>query len=1073
MAMITSLIRKCTNVKHLLAKILIILMFLFMCSVNNGQLSYAQLSAEQTVEISDDQDSDNKADRGDRLRYNVEITNQGGSDALDVLFEELLDVNSTFVPGSVQISPLAYPDLYETIGNVDLTVDVLNGLLVNDRDVDDSGVNPPYNDNLTLVSVDTTTNLGGTVTINDVSGAFTYSPPVGVSNATDTFNYVIQDADGSKATGNVSIAIGDVVWFVNNTSGGGDGRMSNPFNTLAEAETASAAGDIIFIYYGDGTTTGMNAGITLKDNQKLIGHGVDLVVNGQVLVSANTNPQIGNTVGDVITLANNNTVQGITLLPTASVGIAASGVSDATFDNISINKSNGTSGGIALSNPDGLFVFTNSQITGNSTGSAFAVNGGNADISYTGTITNSAGRSIQIQNCTGGSITFDSGTISDTGSGILIENNAGSSQFTFNSSLTLNTNTNTALNLNSNNGATINFSGGLDIDTTSGGGLMAIGGGNLNITGLNNSINTTSGTAINFDTLTLNTAFSSVVSTSTAANNGISIANTSGTLTIASGSITRTQAGSRVVNFAGNNTGTYDLSAITLNGNGSDGILLASGQNGTFSFGDLDVNNPSGGTGVTVNNNSADITFKSIDQNGGLTGVSLSATTGSFTITGDGTSSQNASGGNFQSLSSDAISLSNVSDIELNQLSVSTIGGQGILGNQVNNLNINNSTFNTIGDANDEHCFNFLASNGSGEAGITGTLLLDNVDVTNFTEYGLGIYNESGTVTISVINGSDFDDNHDIHGIDAIFVQTGGTANAALTVDGSIFNNIEGDIVYFVAGSTGNNDVNILNSQSTNGGGPDNFPNGGGIALVATNKSTMTFDVQGNDIRDLPGDPLILSGAAGGGNMEGRVGGPNINDGNTFSGSALGDGVTISFDGFNLSDNFTWTILVENNFIGQDNINNSFNGLGDDGIQILHRDNGGTLNLTIENNTIANTGSEGIRFFSDEDLNIGANNPTSNVRIANNSFVNIAGGEQAIELRTSDTAQACFHVTGNNGGASNSPGIIHLNQAGTSVLNITQASLAELSTANNSADATSSGTITFNGACTNPSLPSN
>ena len=44
------------------------------------------------------------------------------------------------------------------------------------------------------------------------------------------------------------------------------------------AETASLAGDIIFVHEGDGTTNNQDAGITLKDDQNLIGEGVSLVV---------------------------------------------------------------------------------------------------------------------------------------------------------------------------------------------------------------------------------------------------------------------------------------------------------------------------------------------------------------------------------------------------------------------------------------------------------------------------------------------------------------------------------------------------------------------------------------------------------------------------------------------------------------------------------------------------------------------------------------------------------------------------------------------------------------------------
>ncbi len=48
------------------------------------------------------------------------------------------------------------------------------------------------------------------------------------------------------------------------------------------AQTAST-GDIIFVYNGDGTTTGQAVGIMLKANQQLIGEGVALVVDTVIL----------------------------------------------------------------------------------------------------------------------------------------------------------------------------------------------------------------------------------------------------------------------------------------------------------------------------------------------------------------------------------------------------------------------------------------------------------------------------------------------------------------------------------------------------------------------------------------------------------------------------------------------------------------------------------------------------------------------------------------------------------------------------------------------------------------------
>ncbi len=80
----------------------------------------------------------------------------------------------------------------------------------------------------------------------------------------------------------------------------------------------------------------------------------------------------------------------------------------------------------------------------------------------------------------------------------------------------------------------------------------------------------------------------------------------------------------------------------------------------------------------------------------------------------------------------------------------------------------------------------------------------------------------------------------------------------------------------------------------------------------------------------------------------------------------------------------------------------------------------------------------------------------------------------AIFLRLRDTAAGCFHVSGNSGNGLDGDFVdeIVLDNGG-SLFEITQASTAALSTANNSAGVTPVGTITFNGSCTNPPLPMN
>lgn len=107
------------------------------------------------------------------------------------------------------------------------------------------------------------------------------------------------------------------VVFVDNTSHSA-GTFESPYSTLAIAQNNSSVGDIIYLFPGDGTTRGMDSGITLKNNQKLLGSGANLVIQtaqGNVTIPAHsaTLPQITNTGAPGVTLAANNQLGGFAI----------------------------------------------------------------------------------------------------------------------------------------------------------------------------------------------------------------------------------------------------------------------------------------------------------------------------------------------------------------------------------------------------------------------------------------------------------------------------------------------------------------------------------------------------------------------------------------------------------------------------------------------------------------------------------------------------------------------------------------------------------------------------------------
>ncbi len=136
---------------------------------------------------------------------------------------------------------------------------------------------------------------GGSVSLLP-DGTFVYMPAVGFTGPTDTFPYTLTDGNGTTASAVVTVAVENLVWFVDNAYAGGngasDGRSHRPFTAMAAAELASAAGQTIFVHSGTGTTPG---GITLKTGQTLWGQGAPFTL-GALVISSGPSPRLGGTV---------------------------------------------------------------------------------------------------------------------------------------------------------------------------------------------------------------------------------------------------------------------------------------------------------------------------------------------------------------------------------------------------------------------------------------------------------------------------------------------------------------------------------------------------------------------------------------------------------------------------------------------------------------------------------------------------------------------------------------------------------------------------------------------------------
>ncbi|MEY2578086.1 MAG: hypothetical protein QOI49_910, partial [Verrucomicrobiota bacterium] len=448
--------------------------------------------------------NDNSARPGNTITYTIGVGNNGAAgttDAIGVQVADSIDSNSTFVNNSAKVSPNAIAHAYNAAGNTQLTVNAASGLKVGVVDID--GVTP--NASLVVTAGTFATSQGGSVTIA-ADGSFTYTPQTGDQNLTDTFSYTVTDGDGLPSTGMVGINLGARVWYVDSTASvaGKDGSSAHPFTALSDISGATgpdAAGDIIFIVERAGDYDG---NLTLLNNQLLYGSGAALTVN-TIVINAAGGPNTtmittaANTPSITLGGGTGNTVTGFTIGNTTGAKITGVSFGTLTISNVTMSGSgqalllntgtvNGTidsltstssTSAVSLTTIAGNLTITTGAISG-ATGDDFFVSAGTANISYGGTITNSAAHSVTVQNKTGGTVTF-SGAITDT---------AGS----------------TGINLSSNTGATITFRGGLSLTTTTNSAFTATGGGTVNVCATNdcaagsavtNAITTTTGAALN------------------------------------------------------------------------------------------------------------------------------------------------------------------------------------------------------------------------------------------------------------------------------------------------------------------------------------------------------------------------------------------------------------------------------------------------------------------------------------------------------------------------------------------------------------------------------------------------
>ncbi len=583
-----------------------------------------------TATLVDSQPTPPGAQPGDTIDYTAEIQATGmAATGVQADFSNAFDANVDLLPGTVLVTPVAADDGFDVIGNTPLAVSApANGVLANDFDPDNP--TPTLGTDL-FVAPGSVTKIGGTVagagslTIS-ADGAFTYTPPLG-ETGTEVFQYSARDGDAldSVDPGVVTFTIADMVWYIDNSvAASGAGRASDPFKTLADFMAVQgggagkpAVGD--FIRLRTGTSDYDSAGaasLSLLDDQKLVGQGVDLVVGTTTLETggAGQEPTLtntGGTPGDGIALASGNTIRGLDVGATPGAGITGTGIAGGTIDKVGITDS--SAGGISLNNATGTFTFSSLDIdsTAGTPGTAFEISGGSASVTVNGDITQGLNASaVAIDGGHSGTVDFQSGTISATnGDGLQFDNADGT--YSFSGTTTLNGG-DAGIDILGNSNGTFTFDSLTSITNPTGGAFKLVGDG-------------TSSPTVTYSGTIANNAGDAVSIQSTAAGN----------------TITFDGAAADAIADGGAGTGIF-LSSVGQDVNfttdvelgGAEGIDVDGGT-GIFTFADTDVSSPSSAAGIDVNGGSTSITFgadSSVAQGSAFPAVSISnGHSGAFT----------------------------------------------------------------------------------------------------------------------------------------------------------------------------------------------------------------------------------------------------------------------------------------------------------------------------------------------------------------------------------------------------------------------------------------------------------
>ena len=729
---------------------------------------------------------------GITLTNNQILVGQGASESISAIAGITLPPNSNPLPTTGGTNPVITNANFAGSGIALATGNIVRGVTVSNTL--GAGIWGPGANNTTISE---------TAVIN-AGGAAVY-----FQSAAITTTFTTLSTDGSQSDGIV----------LNNVSGtftvSGDTTVANSANEGIEIIDSTG------LTASFGNTTISDAGslsINLRNNSGNITFGTTTMTNlgssGIIIFEGSATYQFGST--------NINTW----LASGRGIGIADMAGGSVTFS--SVNITNPALEGIQIQNTNAPVTVNGGSISGAGT-TAFYVTGGNQNVTYSGTINNSANRSVYIENHTGGIVTLN-GNITDTGTGIFITNSSGI------------------------NNSTTNFTGNLTLNTGNSPAFTATNGGTINISGGTNTIGATtpvSGGAININNTTIGASgvtFRSI--SANGADTGITLNNTG------TGAFTVT------------GVSTTDGTGGTLQNHNDHGIELINAQN--VSINNMNLINATTTQDVAVNTPTCD------DESGGTnTGCNapvqmVNATNISLTnLTINGSVQHGINGNNVNGLAITNTDLTNIGDNQLengmhiiNLLGTVNFNNLNIDGSETRNvlienntgtanITVTNSSFNNTTLANGEDGFHLI---GGGNANVT--LNVNNSSFIHNHGPQLKAHAEDNSTVNATINDNLFDGDPAEVGNTGLDLAVRDNANLIFNVSGTtlgdqVFQPIRGQVINVFAlgngtasGRINRNDINGSDQAS-------------GIRVVSSvttsGNPNVTVEIDGNDIDGISG----------------------------------------------------------------------------------------------------------------------------------------------------------------------------------------------------------------------------